>query len=342
METEKMFKGSPKYFELTAGEISNEIYHSMNFPTRCGFKCIKCALPGSCGRAVGNLLTTDQNIEILNKVKKIGKRALVIMGLGEPTAGFSLVKPVIKAANDREFITIMFTTLYDLDISQAEFYQDNNVTLFISLDSLDKNMYRSLTGGGDLKHVRRNIDVIRSVYRNTPEKIGDQKIVRMGFNVTLCRQNKDEINLIRDFTTEDEIFVVNPPMKLGRLENLAAWKMLVGDDEGYEELKNLARLHSDTGGQSSLTKKRICGYCDLGTANDIDGQILFPCSYARKSGLWLPNIMDLTSTQFLKLSQKLKVLMHQLIQTFGITSSCPVRDEAFFQTLMKRLKELKL
>jgi len=60
----------------------------------------------------------------------------------------------------------MFTTALGINKEQAEFYRDHDVTIFVSLDSLDPDTYKRLTGTGDLAKTLENIQLLRDIYYN--------------------------------------------------------------------------------------------------------------------------------------------------------------------------------
>ena len=155
--------------------------------------------------------------------------------------------------------TVMFTTAFGIDQEQAEFYRDHDVTVFVSLDSLDPETYKKLTGTGDLNSVLKNIEILRVAYKNTPQNLPDnKKLIRLGINTTIQKDNIEELERIKEFAGEDMQFIANVPMPEGKLRTYEDFVSLVGfradDDAKMEELKKLASEKSDTGGHSSIAE----------------------------------------------------------------------------------------
>ena len=159
----KVLKGMPEFLEMHEDREQLEAdkhpdYLMMNLETSCSYKCIKCAKPGS-NRKMGQPLSINERKNVLDMATDVGIKELVIVGAGEPssTNNFEkIVRPVLEATHERGMGTVMFTTGFGIDREQAEFYRDNDVTVFISLDSLDPDIYKKLTGTGDLYKVLKN------------------------------------------------------------------------------------------------------------------------------------------------------------------------------------------
>lgn len=322
----KVLLGSPEYHKLTSPVGDGPLFITINLPTSCSFGCIKCAL--SCmEREVGEPLTTEERTRIIKNASRSGIRTLVVIGNGEPTENFTTTEETIAAAHGSGMSTILFTTANRMDEAQARFYASHNVSLFISLDSLNPAMYRWLTGRGDLANTLENIRGLRRIYRDTGiEKIGSQQITRLGVNTTVSVQNINELDAIRTFC-EDMLFVANPPMRRGRLGSKRAWSLLVTRDgvEQYEELKQVAERFSETGGHSSLTEG-VCGYFSRGVGVDIDGEFI-SCGYARETGGRYGNAREAKPEDFVKRHAHVRAAFDRFCQITGRRPSCPVRDK---------------
>lgn len=329
----KVFRLSPEYFKFVEQREQNEdtpIYLMMNLETRCGYRCVKCALPGV-RRDLRKPLSFEERKEILKKGRSVGIECLVIVGAGEPTENFdSLIQPITGAADELEMGSILFTTASHLTEDQARFFRDHNTSLFVSLDSLDPETYRFLTGRGELKKVLENIQLLRGVYREKQEEKGGRKIIRLGINVTVSKQNKDELERIKEFAGDDMQFIANYPIKRGKLGIDAAWEALVGDQ--YEVLKQRAEEMSETGGHSSIDEG-VCSYFNRGISVDTDGELL-SCGYASDTAHHLGNISDNMSTEeILQHYKKLRTQYQKFSSAIGRKPSCPLRDSQYQEYL---------
>lgn len=297
-----VLKGSPEYFSLKAIEQGDEepnlaekpLYLSINLDTPCNLKCEKCALAGE--RIYGEKLNLDEQLETIDKISRMGAKELVIFGNGEPLIQPSfdnMVKPVLETANKEGMGTILFTNLNELTKEQAEFLKKNNVTIFISLDSLNPEIYRSITGGGNLNNVLKNILLLKSVYAKESSIVQGKKIGEIGVNFTLTRKNEKDLESVKKFAHNNKMqFIANTLMQKGRAKDKEVWEDLTGGEENYKKQLNIAKNESDTGGHSSLTEG-ACGYGHGGISVDIDGQLLV-CGYAGETGSYHPNIREMS------------------------------------------------
>ena len=214
--TPKILKGSPEFFESKEKdekEDKNPIYLMMNLETKCSYRCPKCALPGY-RRNMKEPLSLEQRKKLIIKAREIGIKELVIVGAGEPTEHFDeTIKPVIEAAHHEGIGTIMFTTTSHLTREQAEFYRDHDVSIFVSLDSIDSVTYKELTGTGNLEQVLENIQMLKKVFGETNEQVNGKKVVRLGINVTVVVQNKEQLDAIKKIAGDEMQFIVNFPIK---------------------------------------------------------------------------------------------------------------------------------
>lgn len=272
---------------------------------------------------MGPTLTSDERAGIIATASMAGIKTLTIIGNGEPTENFPLMREVIEAAHAEGMTTIMFSTTHAMTREQAEFYRDHGVSIFVSLDSLNGARYRWLTGVGNIEQVVRNINMLREVYAASPVAyLNGKRVVRLGVNVTVSSQNVDELAGIRAFCGDDMQFVANPPMRRGRLSLQKRWDVLGGDPE-YDRLENAARQWSETGGHSSVANG-VCSYFYRGISVDVDGEIM-TCGYAAETATRMSNARHLTVAQVNAHQQDIQ----NKYALFGRHPSCPVRDPDF-------------
>ncbi|MEK7511953.1 MAG: radical SAM protein [Patescibacteria group bacterium] len=327
--TPKILKGSPEFFESKEKdekEDKNPIYLMMNLETKCSYRCPKCALPGY-RRNMKEPLSLEQRKKLIIKAREIGIKELVIVGAGEPTEHFDeTIKPVIEAAHHEGIGTIMFTTTSHLTREQAEFYRDHDVSIFVSLDSIDSVTYKELTGTGNLEQVLENIQMLKKVFGETNEQVNGKKVVRLGINVTVVVQNKEQLDAIKKIAGDEMQFIVNFPIKRGKFKSDLVWQRLVG--EHYAELQRLAEEKSDTGGHSSIDEG-VCSYFNRGVSVDIDGQML-SCGYASETAHALGSVADdKTLDDLAKHYREIRQKYVRFSEKIGKKPSCPLRDEDY-------------
>jgi len=318
----KVLKGSPEFFESQEGKEQDKgpLYLMMNLETKCSYKCPKCALPGY-RRDMNEPMSLEQRQNLLEKAGELGIKELVIVGAGEPTEHFDdMMKPVIHSAHENGLGTIMFTTTSYLTREQAEFYRDHNVSIFVSLDSIDPETYKFLTGIGNLDQVKNNIQMLKEVYGQSDEEINGKKVVRLGVNVTIVKQNMHQLDAIRELAGEDMQFIANFPIRRGKFKSNIVWQRLVGDQ--YEQLQRLAQEHSETGGHSSIDEG-VCSYFNRGISVDTDGQLL-TCGYASETAHSLETVIDFsTLAQFEEHYRDVRDKFTQFTIEEGKIPSCP-------------------
>jgi MoaA/NifB/PqqE/SkfB family radical SAM enzyme len=324
----KLLKGRPDYFILKNEGLNREkpLYLLLNLETGCSYRCPKCALSGERKKDRNTALSLEQRNSIISTAKEIGVKSLVIAGLGEPTEHFPMVRNIIESAHQQALTTILFSTLNGLTVQTAEFLRDHDVSVILSLDSLDTKNYRKLTGNGDLEKVLGNVDLLRQIYRGSVSMLEDKTLVRLGINTTIVEWNKEELDAISKFAGEDMQFIVNPPMKRGRFLREALWKNLIGDS--YEELSRLAKERSETGGNSTISDG-VCGYFGRGINADTDGELM-SCVYAGESvDVIQRNALEMSGNQLLDFYREIRSKYHAFTEKLGYVPPCPVRHPAF-------------
>ncbi|MCL5666445.1 MAG: radical SAM protein [Patescibacteria group bacterium] len=329
--------GMPDYFIAREGkeawkDDSHPVYLMMNLDTKCSCNCIKCALHGR-KREPGPPLTTQERTAFLDQnTATLGLKELVIIGYGEPTEDFGKVEPLIREAHSQGMGTVIFSNLGFLTKEQAEFFRDHEVTLIVSLDAVDENTYNFLIDpnkrkGMDLNKVLKNLELLKETYRQNNKTINEQKVVRLGINTTVCKQNVDHLEEIKQLVGRDMMYIANPPMREGNLTQKDRWNILVGNQ--YDYLAKRAAEVSQTGGHSSLAEGS-CSYFNRGLSVDSDGELL-TCGYAVNTAHSIGNIKDNLSPQQLKnIYRKNREVFEKYRQETGDEqATCPLRSKNF-------------
>ena len=356
----RILKGMPEYFDSIEENKEREKnesvrYAMLNLPSTCVLRCTKCARYDAREAAEfesASPLTLEEQKKFLDFTFEIGAREMVIVGEGEPTQANNwkkLYEPIIEYAHEKGMGTDLFTTAFFLTKTQAEFCRDHNVTVIVSLDSLENDRYYHLYGidkwgegnifeqaaKAEIKtpadHVKKRIEMLADVYKGTESVSKDgRQITRLGINTTISLANEGELDDLRRFAHEhDMYFVANYLMKEGRAgskyENYAE---LVGDDENWERHQRLAQEFSDSGGHSSI-EGGVCNYFGDGIACDSRGYLL-TCGYASATAHESENFRQIQKVEeLLLLVERNRKAYHLWSEAIGRTPSCPLRDEDY-------------
>lgn len=328
----KVLKGMPESLQIDGVDLDRELprYIMMNMETTCPLRCLKCAQPGR-NRKMGQPLSLANRKRILDLGILTGVKELVILGAGEPLLLKNyemIVRPIIHYANEQGLGTVLFTTTLGLNRQIAEFLRDENVTVFVSFDSLDAMIYKKLTGGGSLATTLKNIQLLREVFLNTQQVLSDGRVLtRLAMNTTIQKDNVHELEEIKAFAGHDMQFICNVPMPEGKLRTYKNWEQLVGSD--LPLFTRLAHEKSETGSHSSVSDEGVCSYFFLGLAVDSDGEFL-TCAYASDSALHLGNARDVvTPEDFLSRYTMSRQKYTEWCSKIGRKPSCPLRDQAY-------------
>ncbi len=317
----KTLVGMPNYYAEEWGVAPDQpLYLMLNLATGCSLRCPKCALPGRMRKSIGPVLGQAERERMMLLAAQAGFKALVIIGAGEPTENFSLLREVVGKASEIGLDTVLFSTAARLDQEQAEFYATHKTTFIVSLDSLVPSKYRQLTGNGNLGQVINNINLLRLHYLMQEQG----RALRLAINTTVVKQNVDELETIKRFTS-DMLFVANAPIRRGKFAPEKVWREYVGDDKDYEELTRLAAQVSETGSHSS-TFRGVCGYFSRGIAIDVDGAVL-SCGYASETAGSLGHATDLREPKdLLELNRRVQARFQTFSRQVNRVPSCPLRD----------------
>ncbi|MHB8830752.1 MAG: radical SAM protein [Patescibacteria group bacterium] len=322
----KILRAMPDYFHLTGVDAEQPLYLMLNLETTCSMRCPKCALPGRQRRDMGQPVSHLERERIMRLASQAGFKTIAVIGAGEPTENFHLIGPMVQFASKLGLETILFSTVSGLDKKQADFFFQNKVQIIVSLDSLDKGNYRRLTGNGDLGRVLENIALLRSTYaQEDASSLSGKRVVRLGINMTVVRQNLGELDVLKQFAASDMLFIANAPIRLGKFASQRSWSRYAGNDAEYGELVRRAEEASETKGPSS-NFRGTCGYFSRGVAIDVDGAVL-SCGYASETAGCLGHAKDLVNPKdLLELNRCVQSRFQAFSRQVNRIPSCPLRD----------------
>lgn len=356
MEKSRILRGMPEYYEAAEEkerQPEKDIRYAMlNLPASCVLSCEKCARSEAreqLGREKTPPLTLTEQTRFLDLANEIGAQELVIIGEGEPTQANNwqkLYEPIIEEAHAKGMGTVMFTTAFFMTRKQAEFCHDHNVTIIVSLDSLDNANYYDMYGldkwdkGGiqersakefirqPADHLKKKMVMLAEVYADSDKTLPNGRtITRLGLDTTIQNKNVGELGALREFAHQYGIyFVANHLMPEGRAGKYKNWNELVGSEENLARHKKLAAQMSDSGGHSSSIRGGACNYFGDGIACSATGE-LQTCGYASATAHQSENIRDIKSADELRWVVERNRRAYQLwCQAINRQPSCPLRD----------------
>ncbi len=271
---EKIFVGNPHYFERQGEIISAEqlVYLIMDMPFGCQLNCLKCYRQKNIRP---DTLSSRIRKKTISEAKELGARVFVLPGEGEPLLYWNKTKYLVKHADSLGLITILYTNGICLTEAVAQFLFDHNVSLVISCDAFNAAKYRKLTGGGNIKVVKKNFKMAARIYQKGVTFVDDVMQTRLALISIASKDNVDEIPSLKKWVDNSRAyFICNFPVKIGAAEE--NWEILVGDQE--QHLREIAQKYSDThfGGLTSPTRDGRCAALYHGITIDANGLIL-PC-----------------------------------------------------------------
>ncbi len=249
-------------------QFNREItYLRVSITDRCNLRCRYC-MPedGVCKLSHQDILRYEEILEIVSmaaelgvkKVRVTGGEPLVRLGCADLCAGISQIPGIQE---------VVITTNGILLEQQAEALHRAGVKrVNVSLDTMDPEKYRSITGGGDIQRVLRGIEAARNVGM-TPIKINT--VLMGGFNdgeipdfVEMTREHPIELRFI-------ELMPMGPGAEFGESAYLPGQTVLdrvpelspMPDDGGVARLYQLPGAAGRVGLISPLSR-HFCGSCN--------------------------------------------------------------------------------
>ena len=158
----KVLKGFPPHIKEQIKDNS-PTFLGIHLKPVCNFRCQKCFIGEQ--KKLKNLeptLSLTEIFKIMIKAKKSGIKVFGLTGAGEPLLD-NRAKKIIKKANTLGFITHMPTNTSILNKKTIEFLKENNVTLVLSLDAVDKKLFIDLTQTNPKIHERVMENITKTI-----------------------------------------------------------------------------------------------------------------------------------------------------------------------------------
>jgi len=187
------------------------IFFGIHLKPVCNFRCKKCFIGDMSNLKIRENLSLKEIKRIILSAKENGFKVLGITGAGEPTLD-KKIKTVVSFANKNGLITHIPTNASLLTKDLLEFFKANNVTLILSLDTLNKTKFIELSGTNEniFNQVLKNITAAQEVFKDTMKTKNKKNIHRLAIHMTVSDENKNEINEIKKLVTKDTLFSISP------------------------------------------------------------------------------------------------------------------------------------
>lgn len=257
------YKGFPSHIEGAEKQkygTTNLDYLLLNVPPACNYACEKCFTWANMNK-ITDYLKTDEWIRIIDEGYRNGVKVLGVLGEGEPLMYCGSLqkkvdlRKVIDYANSLGMITIIATNGSLLDQELSHFLYERNVTLAISLDTLDSLEYNSFyKGQANLEVLLRNIDYARKVFREDIYEKNGHRVYRLGVHMTVTSKNLNYINDIKNYCSDDLYFDCDHVAKVGIANEHPE---IYGDK--IESEYDLCVRASRNGAQPMVITKSSCG-----------------------------------------------------------------------------------
>jgi len=323
-ELTKVLCGFPQLLEHTT---EHPTYLGVHLSPICNFRCKKCFI-GSQEKLIGlsKTLTLSEIYKIMKSGKDAGIKGIGLTGAGEPLLD-NRIKKIIVHANKLGLFTYLVTNASILDKETIELFRDNNVTMLLSLDTLDPNKFIDFTHTSKKVHkkVIENIMLAQKIYKNTKriDKERNMEIYRLAIHMTVSKKNIEDIPSINKIIKKDTLLSISPLASEGYAKN----NFNKGDYiKKLNTEKHIVKIPDPITGQD------ICGFFRYGVDVNFDGALLLD-AHAIETRKVLPNIRDL-DLDVQKAHNYLQPIKEEFINNY-LDGFCPVRSK----NLIKWIKD---
>lgn len=329
----KYLKGSPYYLEDVLGyDLSLRLKNGMltylllNQPPICNYSCRRCFMQGQENKTIYNSLTNIEYSKIINDAYNNGVKCVEVSGEGEPTMSES-IKYIIEQAYDKNMILTLITNGSFLTKEFIEFCFNKNVTLVVSLFSLEKELYEKDNGCIDsYDKVISNIELLASIYSSGIEFYGDARVYRHAIHTTVQTDNLSNIKEIELFCNKNDIFFsVAPLAKVGGAKNRSDLLYEISEEDiiGDNSIILSKTSINDIG-------REVCGTCLYGLNIGYNGDLLLDAHAGYEIGSNLGNVRYMTYEQLFEVQKSEVIKMFKILDGF-----CPVRNKSWGEYIKK-------
>lgn len=238
----------------------------------------------------------------------------------------------MQAAYDNGFTTTLITNGHALSDDLVQFLSARNVTLVVSLFSVQKDLYEMDNGLlGSFDRTVANVRMAARTYCKTERVVNGQRVMRMAIHTTVQADNLSDLGNIEAFCSEVGIFCSVAP--LATVEGGARHSNLIVSGDALSDAVKCGHnsiILSRT--SSHEVGREVCGTCLYGLNVGFDGNVLFDAHAGYEAGGLLGNVRRDSIETLVQRQRRFAPILFR-----NITGFCPVRDPnwpAFLQRFL--------
>ena len=332
-----IFRGSALYHEKVRnyrfGEKELE-FLSLNMPPECNYNCVGCfsRIKRLNTRSSLNL---EEIYNLLDQAKELGIVGLEISGEGEPLMHEERLLNTINYANSLGIITTLFTNGSLLTEKNIEFLAENNVSLALSLDYLDKEKYeKNVCRKNTFDSLMKNMELARDIYASLIEIEEGYRVMRFAIHSIADSTSIHEIPKIKEFCRDDIYYSIAPIANVGSAEKRPELNI------DTDDVSKIIRQYSEESiivSNSTINERgfSICGTFYYGLGISHEGEVLFD-AHAFDTRRLIGNVRDFPLTELITKQRRLRNRFYEK----GSRNFCPLRDPNYHE-FIQNLKEEK-
>ncbi len=308
-------KGMPAYFEVAEriefGRTPID-YLLLNVPPACNYRCDKCFTWASTEK-IKDHLTTSEVLDLVDQAHALGAKTIGILGEGEPSLYLTRQRrkvdyvKVIEHAADLGIITLMATNGSLLNGEVLDLCYENNVSLAVSIDTLDPDEYRNFyKGSANLEEVMQNLENAKALYNKDIYTKNDCRVHRLGIHMTVTTKNYHLVPEIKTYCGDEIYFDCEHIAKVGIANDNP--EIYGADDEDKYDLC----VRASRAGASPMVKTYVkkCGQdsCSLfyyGFSVGYEGEVLVD-THAIETKFAVGSVREKSVRELLTKSQELR------------------------------------
>jgi MoaA/NifB/PqqE/SkfB family radical SAM enzyme len=335
--TTRALKGMPAHLERAEGLVFGRSaidYLLLNVPPACNYACEKCFTWANTHK-ITDFLSTDEVLSLVDQGHALGAKVVCIIGEGEPPLYLQKLRSkvdflrIVERISELGMITIMATNGSLLDEETVDFCYRNNVSLVVSVDTLDAAEYRAFyRGAADLDKVLLNLAHARKVYAQDNYTRNGVSVYRLAVHMTVSTKNYHEIGQIRDFCGEDMYFDCDHVAPVGiAIDNPGI--LGNGDSVQYDLCVRASRNATVPMVQTRAScGKEACSLFYYGLAIGYEGEVMID-THAVETKYIVGHVREAPLTELLKKAQSYRDLY---FERFG-DHPCIIRNPRYREYL---------
>jgi MoaA/NifB/PqqE/SkfB family radical SAM enzyme len=187
-------------------------YLMLNVPPACNYACEKCFTWANTNK-IKDHLSTEETCGLVRDGAELGAKVVCVIGEGEPTMYFGSLRKrvdyrkVIDTVHSHGMISLVATNGSLLDEETVAFCYERDVSLVVSIDTLDAEEYNAFyRGQADLEKVLRNMEHARKVFAQDTVTMNGTRVHRLGVHMTVTTKNYHLIPQVQQFCGDDVYF----------------------------------------------------------------------------------------------------------------------------------------